>query len=158
MVPRRLLVDLLEETSPPPPEHAGFKDIATVAEGTRDGVPTRLRLDATAWPSTELGVGGGTVAVAAPPAVVARWLADDALPPGVHPPRDRDRTAALLRAIGAAGDHHHPQRGEGSGWVGARDGRRTADGSQNVPRLGVEDLRFRALEFLDRPRLSNPRE
>jgi hypothetical protein len=26
------------------------------------------------------------VAVAAPPAVVARWLADDAIPPGVHPP------------------------------------------------------------------------
>ena len=57
-----------------------------MAEGTKDGVPTRLRLDATAWPSTELGVGGGTVAVAAPPAVVARWLADNAIPPGVHPP------------------------------------------------------------------------
>ena len=86
VVPRRLLVDLLEETSPPPPEHPGFKDIATVAEGTKEGVPTRLRLDATAWPSPELGVGGGTVAVAAPPAVVARWLPDGAIPPGVHPP------------------------------------------------------------------------
>jgi saccharopine dehydrogenase (NAD+, L-lysine-forming) len=86
VVPRRLLVDLLEETSPSPAEHPGFKDIATVAEGIKDGVPTRLRLDATAWPSPELGVGGGTVAVAGPPAVVGRWLADDALPPGVHPP------------------------------------------------------------------------
>ena len=86
VIPRRLLVDLLEETAPPPPEHAGFKDIATVAEGTKDGVATRLRLDATAWPSPELGVGGGTVAVAVPAAVVARWLAGDALPPGVHPP------------------------------------------------------------------------
>ena len=86
VVPRRLLVDLLEETAPPPAEHPGFKDIATVAQGTKDGIPTRLRLDATAWPSTELGVGGGTVAVAAPPAVVARWLADNTIPPGVHPP------------------------------------------------------------------------
>ena len=85
VVPRRLLVDLLEETTPPPPDHVGFKDIATVAEGTVDGVPTRFRLDATAWPSDELGVGGGTVAVAAPPAVVARWLAGDALRHGVHP-------------------------------------------------------------------------
>ncbi len=87
VIPRRLLVDLLEETAPPPPEHAGFKDIATVAEGTKDGVATRLRLDATAWPSPELGVGGGTVAVAAPPAVVARWLAGDALTPPASTPR-----------------------------------------------------------------------
>ena len=47
--------------------------------------PTRLRLDSTAWPSSELGVGGGPVAVAAPPAVVARGLAAP-LRPGVHPP------------------------------------------------------------------------
>ncbi len=81
VVPRRLLVDLLEETTPPPPDHAGFKDIATVAEGTVDGVPTRLRLDATAWPSSELGVGGGTVAVAAPrPWSPAGWPATPSVP------------------------------------------------------------------------------
>ncbi|MGH8875050.1 MAG: saccharopine dehydrogenase family protein [Acidimicrobiia bacterium] len=86
VVPRRLLVDLLEELRPDPPHHQGFKDIATVAEGTRDGQPVRLRLDTTAWPSDELGVAGGTVMVASPPAIVARWLAAGDPPPGVYPP------------------------------------------------------------------------
>ena len=87
VIPRRLLVDLLEETAPPPPEHAGFKDIATVAEGTNDGVATRLRLDATAWPSPELGVGGGTVAVAAPPASSPDGSPATRYPPASTPPR-----------------------------------------------------------------------
>lgn len=87
VVPRELLVSLLEELDPDPPEHAGFKDIATVAEGTVDGAPVRLRMDTVAWPSEELGVPGGTATVAAPPAVVARWLAaGDLRRPGVHPP------------------------------------------------------------------------
>ncbi|HKZ29233.1 MAG TPA: saccharopine dehydrogenase NADP-binding domain-containing protein [Acidimicrobiia bacterium] len=87
VIPRRLLVDLLEEVQPEPPQHAGFKDIATVAEGIRGGVPVRLRLDTTAWPSEELGVAGGTVVVGSPPAVVARWLGSGELSePGVHPP------------------------------------------------------------------------
>ena len=87
VVPRRLLVDLLEEMDPPPPEHAGFKDIATVLTGTRDGVPITLRFDTTAWPSVELGVAGGTMVVATPAAIVGRWLADGSLDrPGVHPP------------------------------------------------------------------------
>jgi lysine 6-dehydrogenase len=79
IVPRRLLVDLLEESDPDPPEHEGFKDIATVAVGTRGGERVRLRVDTTAWPSEELGVSGGTLVVAAPAAVVARWLADGSL-------------------------------------------------------------------------------
>lgn len=87
VVPRRLLVDLLEELQPEPPQHAGFKDIATVAEGTRGGGAIRLRLDTTAWPSKELGVAGGTVVVGSPAAIVARWLGTGALnKPGVHPP------------------------------------------------------------------------
>jgi lysine 6-dehydrogenase len=87
VVPRRLLVDLLEELKPEPPKHAGFKDIATVAEGERGGRPVRLRLDTTAWPSERLGVGGGTIVVACPPAIVARWLASGRLStPGVKPP------------------------------------------------------------------------
>ncbi|MFZ0493137.1 MAG: saccharopine dehydrogenase NADP-binding domain-containing protein [Acidimicrobiia bacterium] len=86
-VPRKLLVDLLEELQPKPPQHAGFKDIATVAEGTRDGAPITMRLDSTAWPSKELGVAGGTMAVASPAAIVGRWLASGELSePGVHPP------------------------------------------------------------------------
>jgi saccharopine dehydrogenase-like NADP-dependent oxidoreductase len=87
VVPRRLLVDLLEELEPEPPQHAGFKDIATVVEGTRDGVPVRLRLDTTAWPSKELKVYGGTVVVGSPAAITGKWLASKELDkPGVHPP------------------------------------------------------------------------
>ncbi len=87
VVPRRLLVDLLEELKPDPPRHAGFKDIATVAEGTRDGEPVRLRLDTTAWPSKELQVAGGTVVVGSPAAIIARWMGSGNLAnPGVHPP------------------------------------------------------------------------
>jgi len=88
VVPRRLLVDLLEELKPEPPQHAGFKDIATVAEGERDGRPVRLRLDTTAWPSEKLGAAGGTIVVGCPPAIVARWLAAGEMVtgPGVKPP------------------------------------------------------------------------
>ena len=87
VVPRRLLVDLLEELQPDPPQHAGFKDIATVAEGTRDGVPVRMRLDTTAWPSKELKVYGGTVVVGSPAAITGKWLASKEVDkPGVHPP------------------------------------------------------------------------
>jgi len=87
VVPRRLLVDLLEELRPEPPQHAGFKDIATVAEGTRHGVQVRLRLDTTAWPSEKLQVAGGTVVVGSPAAIVARWLGSGKLSEaGVYPP------------------------------------------------------------------------
>lgn len=87
VVPRRLLVELLEEMQPEPPHHAGFKDIATVVRGTSEGSPMRLRLDTIAWPSRELGVAGGTMLVASPAAVVARWLGEGRLQkPGVHPP------------------------------------------------------------------------
>jgi saccharopine dehydrogenase (NAD+, L-lysine-forming) len=87
VVPRRLLVDLLEELQPDPPEHAGFKDIATVGVGTRDGVPVEFRFDTTAWPSRELKVAGGTVVVGTLAAIVARWLAGGRIPAtGVLPP------------------------------------------------------------------------
>lgn len=87
VVPRTMLIDLLHELDPPAPEHAGFKDIATVAEGTREGVPVRLRVETVAWPSDELGVMGGTSTVAVPAAVVARWLAGGGLDDvGVHAP------------------------------------------------------------------------
>ena len=87
VIPRRLLIDLLEELQPEPPQHAGFKDIATVAEGTRNGEPVRLRIDTTAWPSEELQVAGGTVVVGSPAAIIARWLGSGKITkPGVHPP------------------------------------------------------------------------
>ena len=87
VVPRRLLVDLLEEMPHTLPQHEGFKDIATIAEGTRGGTPARFRLDTTAWPSEELRVKGGTVVVGSPAAITGRWLGSKELTaPGVHPP------------------------------------------------------------------------
>jgi lysine 6-dehydrogenase len=104
VVPRRLLVDLLEELRPEPPKHAGFKDIATVAEGTRDGSPIRLRLDSTAWPSKELGVAGGTMVVASPAAIVGKWLASGELSkPGVHPPETSIPPQAFYDALAVRG-------------------------------------------------------
>jgi saccharopine dehydrogenase (NAD+, L-lysine-forming) len=87
VVPRRLLVDLLEASDPAPPQHEGFKDIATVVTGIRDGTPITIRFDTTSWPSPELKVAGGTAVVAVPAAITARWLASGAVDrPGVHPP------------------------------------------------------------------------
>ncbi|MDH5373324.1 MAG: saccharopine dehydrogenase NADP-binding domain-containing protein [Acidimicrobiia bacterium] len=87
VVPRRLLVDVLEELQPEPPKHEGFKDIATVAVGTKDGKRLKLRLDTTSWPVPELKVSGGTAVVASPAAILGRWLASGELSqPGVYPP------------------------------------------------------------------------
>lgn len=103
-VPRKLLVELLEELAPEPPKHAGFKDIATVAEGTRDGAPITLRFDSTAWPSKELGVAGGTMVVASPAAIVGRWLASGDLSlPGVHPPETSVPPQPFYDALAARG-------------------------------------------------------
>ncbi len=103
-VPRKLLVDLLEELRPEPPKHPGFKDIATVAEGTRDGAPITLRIDSTAWPSKELGVAGGTMVVASPAAIVGRWLASGELShPGVHPPETSIPPQPFYEALAVRG-------------------------------------------------------
>jgi saccharopine dehydrogenase-like NADP-dependent oxidoreductase len=87
VIPRRLTIDLLEELQPDPPEHEGFKDIATVAVGTKDGRKLKLRLDTTSWPVPELKVSGGTAVVGSPAAIIGRWLASGKLDkPGVRPP------------------------------------------------------------------------
>jgi saccharopine dehydrogenase-like NADP-dependent oxidoreductase len=68
-------------------ENLGFKDIATVVEGTKEGQPLTIRVDTTAWPHEAYGVSGGTLVVGVPPAVMARWLAaGEVEAKGVHPP------------------------------------------------------------------------
>lgn len=68
-------------------ENPGFKDIATVVEGTKNGQPLTIRVDTTAWPHEAYGVSGGTLVVGVPPAVVARWLATgEVRAKGVCPP------------------------------------------------------------------------
>ena len=69
------------------PKSKGFKDVATVVEGTQTGSAVILRADTSGGPSPEWGVSGGTRLVAAPPAIVARWLGSKRLSkPGVWPP------------------------------------------------------------------------
>jgi saccharopine dehydrogenase-like NADP-dependent oxidoreductase len=69
------------------PKSKGFKDVATVVEGSQGGRSVTLRADTYGGPYPEWGISGGTLLVAVPPAVVARWLASNRLSkPGVLPP------------------------------------------------------------------------
>lgn len=69
-------------------ENLGFKDIATVIEGTdHNDKPLTVRVDTMAWPHPDYGVSGGTLVVGVPPALVACWLAaGEVEATGVHPP------------------------------------------------------------------------
>jgi saccharopine dehydrogenase (NAD+, L-lysine-forming) len=86
--PRDLLLELLNHSPlTERGENLGFKDIATVVEGTKDGRPLTVRVDTLAWPHLDYGVSGGTLVVGVPPAIVARWLAADEVGlTGVYPP------------------------------------------------------------------------
>lgn len=69
------------------PKSKGFKDVATVVEGSQGGRAVTLRADTFGGPYPPWGVSGGTLLVGVPPAVVARWLASNRLSrPGVWPP------------------------------------------------------------------------
>jgi saccharopine dehydrogenase (NAD+, L-lysine-forming) len=81
-------------------ENPGFKDIATVVEGTKDGKPLTIRVDTTAWPHEAYGVSGGTLVVGVPPAVVARWLAaGEVQAKGVQPPETSVEPLHFFRAL-----------------------------------------------------------
>ena len=70
-----------------PPVSKGYKDIATIVEGTHEGRPVTLRMDTWAWPHEKWGMSGGKLMVASPPAIVGRWLASGRLDkPGVWAP------------------------------------------------------------------------
>lgn len=89
VAPRDVLIALLNQApaAHEAPVNLGYKDIATVVEGTKDGIPVTLRMDTWAWPHDRWGISGGKLMVASPPAVVARWLADGRLRrPGVWAP------------------------------------------------------------------------
>jgi saccharopine dehydrogenase (NAD+, L-lysine-forming) len=86
--PRDLLLELLSHSPlTERGENLGFKDIATVVEGAKDGRPLTVRVDTLAWPHPDYGVSGGTLVVGVPPAIVARWLAAGEVGlTGVYPP------------------------------------------------------------------------
>jgi len=87
--PRDVLLALLRQ-APQSKEKAkskGFKDVATVADGEREGKRVTLRADTSGGPHPAWGVSGGTLLVAVAPAIVARWIASKRLTrPGVWPP------------------------------------------------------------------------
>lgn len=81
-------------------ENPGFKDIATVVEGTKNGRPLTIRVDTTAWPHEAYGVSGGTLVVGVPPAVVARWLAaGEVSVKGVCPPETSVDPLGFFKAL-----------------------------------------------------------
>jgi lysine 6-dehydrogenase len=87
--PRDVLITLLNQApaAHEPPVNKGYKDIATVVEGTQDGKAVTLRMDTWAWPHEGWKMSGSKLMVASPQAVVARWLADGRLDePGVWAP------------------------------------------------------------------------
>ena len=106
VVPRDVLIALLKEApaAHQPPVNKGYKDIATVVKGSADGQEVTLRIDTWAWPDSRLGISGGKMMVASPPAIVARWLASGSLRrPGVWPPEQAVDGDALFQELSRRG-------------------------------------------------------
>jgi len=82
----------------------GFKDIVTEVRGTRAGKTVAGRVETTCWPHKAWGLSGGTLLVASPPAIVARWLARGQVrQAGVLPPEQAVDAAAFFRDLEARG-------------------------------------------------------
>ena len=103
--PRDVLVEVLKRA--PQTERKGslgFKDIVTEVRGTRAGKPVSGKVETTAWPHTTWRISGGTLLVASPPAIVARWLARGRVrQAGVLPPEQAVDAAAFFRDLEARG-------------------------------------------------------
>jgi len=103
--PRDVLVEVLKRA--PQIERKGslgFKDIVTEVRGTRAGKPVAGRVETTAWPHKAWGISGGTLLVASPPAIVARWLARGQVrQTGVLPPEQAVDAPAFFRDLEARG-------------------------------------------------------
>jgi lysine 6-dehydrogenase len=99
--PRDVLVEVLKRA--PQIERKGslgFKDIVTEVRGTRAGKTVSGKVETTAWPHKTWGISGGTLLVASPPAIVARWLARGQVRhAGVLPPEQAVDAAAFFRDL-----------------------------------------------------------
>jgi saccharopine dehydrogenase-like NADP-dependent oxidoreductase len=87
--PRDVLLKVLEESpqTKEKPVSKGYKDVVTEVKGSREGQEILLRADTFGGRHPTWGISGGTVLVAVPPAVVARWLGEGSLKePGVWAP------------------------------------------------------------------------
>ena len=103
--PRDVLFEVLKRA--PQTERKGslgFKDIVTEVRGQRNGRPVTGRVETTAWPHKTWGISGGTMLVASPPAIVARFIARGEMKQtGVLPPEQAVDPAALFRELEARG-------------------------------------------------------
>lgn len=103
--PRDLLLEVMKRA--PQVERTkslGFKHIVTEVRGTEKGKPVAGRVETTAWPHAAWGLSGGTLLVASPPAIVARWLAQGRVKAtGVLPPERVVDAAAFFRDLEARG-------------------------------------------------------
>lgn len=103
--PRDVLIEVMKRA--PQIERTtslGFKDIVTEVRGKRGGRPVQGRVETTAWPHEKWGMSGGTLLVASPPAIVARWLAAGRVKDaGVKPPEQAVDAAAFFRDLEARG-------------------------------------------------------
>lgn len=103
--PRDVLVEVLKRS--PRSERTrsiGFKDIVTEVRGKRDGVDVSGKVETTAYPHQEWGISGGTLLVASPPAIVARWLAQGKVKAtGVLPPERAVEAGPFFRDLESRG-------------------------------------------------------
>jgi saccharopine dehydrogenase-like NADP-dependent oxidoreductase len=103
--PRDLLMEVLKRA--PQSERTkslGFKHIVTEIAGTRGGRPVVGRVETTAWPHREWGLSGGTLLVASPPAIVARFLARGTIQKtGVLPPEQAVDAAPFFKELESRG-------------------------------------------------------
>jgi saccharopine dehydrogenase (NAD+, L-lysine-forming) len=82
----------------------GFKDIVTEVRGTKNGKPVAGKAETTCWPHKTWGISGGTVLVASPPAIVARWLAQGKIKQtGVLAPEQAVDAAAFFKDLESRG-------------------------------------------------------
>jgi len=103
--PRDVLVEVLKRAPQIDRKGSlGFKDIVTEVRGTRGGKPAAGKAETTAWPHKAWGISGGTLLVASPPAIVARWLARGQVrQTGVLPPEQAVDAAAFFHDLEARG-------------------------------------------------------
>jgi saccharopine dehydrogenase (NAD+, L-lysine-forming) len=103
--PRDVLVEVLKKAPQARRTTSlGFKDIVTEVRGTRRGRPVLGRIETTAWPHQAWGITGGTLLVASPPAIVARWLARGQVKAaGVLPPEQAVEAAPFFKSLEARG-------------------------------------------------------
>ena len=103
--PRDVLLEVLKRA--PQVERTrslGFKDIVTEVRGSRGGRPASGHVETTAWPHTTWGISGGTMLVATPPAIVARYLCRGSIKgSGVLPPEQAVDPAPFFKDLESRG-------------------------------------------------------